>query len=201
MMNHLMTVLILTIVGALIGWITNILAIKLLFRPLKPIKIPFTPFVILGLIPKRRAELAKVIGEVVAHELISVDEMLEEAIRDEDLQHIKGYVKRKIKVVISEKISIIPFPFNSMIQAPIDQMIEMEVDQGLDDIIINIKDIVQTRLNIEAFVEEKINAFDLTEIEQIILKVAKKELRYIEIIGFCLGGVIGLIQGIILMYL
>ena len=122
MMNHLMTVLILTIVGALIGWITNILAIKLLFRPLKPIKIPFTPFVILGLIPKRRAELAKVIGEVVAHELISVDEMLEEAIRDEDLQHIKGYVKRKIKAVISEKISIIPFPFNSMIQAPIDQM-------------------------------------------------------------------------------
>ena len=65
----------------------------------------------------------------------------------------------------------------------------------------NIKDIVQTRLNIESFVEKKINAFDLTEIEQIILKVAKKELRYIEIIGFCLGGVIGLIQGIILMYL
>jgi len=201
MMNHLITVLILTIVGALIGWITNILAINLLFRPLKPIKIPFTPFVILGLIPKRRAELAKVIAEVVAHELISVDEMLEEAIRDEDLQHIKGYVKRKIKVVISEKISIIPFPFKSMIQAPIDQMIEMEVDQGLNDIIINIKDIVQTRLNIESFVEKKINAFDLTEIEQIILKVAKKELRYIEIIGFCLGGIIGLIQGIILMYL
>ncbi|MBQ8992544.1 MAG: DUF445 family protein [Turicibacter sp.] len=200
-MNHLITVLILTIVGALIGWITNILAIKLLFRPLKPIKIPFTPFVILGLIPKRRSELAKVIGEVVAHELISVDEMLEETIKDEDLQHIKGYVKRKIKVVISEKISIIPFPFKSMIQAPINQMIEMEVDQGLDDIIINIKDIVQTRLNIETFVEKKINAFDLSKLEEIILKVAKKELRYIEIIGFCLGGVIGLIQGIILMYL
>lgn len=201
MMNHLITVLILTIVGALIGWITNILAIKLLFRPLKPIKIPFTPFVILGLIPKRRAELAKVIGEIVAHELISVDEMLEEAIKDEDLQGIKGYVKRKIKVVISEKISIIPFPFKSMIQAPIDQMIELEVDQGLDDIIINIKDIVQMRLDIEAFVEKKINAFDLSKLEEIILKVAKKELRYIEIIGFCLGGIIGLIQGIILMYL
>ena len=201
MMNHLMTVLILTIVGALIGWITNILAIKLLFRPLKPIKIPFTPFVILGLIPKRRAELAKVIGEIVAHELISVDEMLEEAIKDEDLQGIKGYVKRKIKVVISEKISIIPFPFKSMIQAPIDQMIELEVDQGLDDIIINIKDIVQMRLDIEAFVEKKINAFDLSKLEEIILKIAKKELRYIEIIGFCLGGIIGLIQGIILMYL
>lgn len=200
-MDHLITVLILTIVGALIGWITNILAIKLLFRPLKPIKIPFTSFVILGLIPKRRAELAKIIGEIVAHELISVDEMLDETIHDEDLEDIKGYIKRKIKFVIAEKISIIPFPFKSMIQSPIDQMIDLEVDQGLNDIIINIKDIVQTRLNIESLVEKKINALDLRQLEQIILKVAKKELRYIEIIGFCLGGVIGLIQGIILMYL
>ncbi|MTL62540.1 DUF445 domain-containing protein, partial [Turicibacter sanguinis] len=35
-MNHFFTVLLLTVVGALIGWITNIFAIKLLFRPIKP---------------------------------------------------------------------------------------------------------------------------------------------------------------------
>ncbi len=190
-MNHMITVLILTIVGALIGWITNIFAIKLLFRPLKPIHIPLTPFTIVGLIPKRRNELAKTIADVVAHELLSI----------EDLHHIKGYVKRKIKVVIDEKTAIIPFPFKGMIQGPIEQMIDHEVDQGLDEVIINIKDIVQTRLNIEQLIEKNINALDLKELEQIILKIAKKELRHIEWLGFCLGGVIGLIQGIILMYL
>ncbi len=200
-MNHMMTVLILTIVGALIGWITNIFAIKLLFRPLKPIKIPLTPFTIIGLIPKRRKELAKTIGEVVANELISIDELLDETVTNDDLSHIKSYVKQKIKAVIDEKMSIVPFPFKSMIQAPIDQMIEVEVDQGLDEIIINIKDIVHTRLNIATLVEKNINALDLKELEQIILKVAKKELRHIEWLGFCLGGIIGLVQGIILMYL
>ena len=200
-MNHMITVLILTIVGALIGWITNIFAIKLLFRPLKPIHIPLTPFTIVGLIPKRRNELAKTIADVVAHELLSIEDLIDETITDEDLHHIKGYVKRKIKVVIDEKTAIIPFPFKGMIQGPIEQMIDHEVDQELDEVIINIKDIVQTRLNIEQLIEKNINALDLKELEQIILKIAKKELRHIEWLGFCLGGVIGLIQGIILMYL
>ena len=200
-MNHMITVLILTIVGALISWVTNIFAIKLLFRPLKPIHIPLTPFTIVGLIPKRRNELAKTIADVVAHELLSIEDLIDETITDEDLHHIKGYVKRKIKVVIDEKTAIIPFPFKGMIQGPIEQMIDHEVDQGLDEVIINIKDIVQTRLNIEQLIEKNINALDLKELEQIILKIAKKELRHIEWLGFCLGGVIGLIQGIILMYL
>ena len=200
-MNHLMTIVILTIVGALIGWITNIFAIKLLFRPLNPIKLPFTPFVLIGLIPKRRAELAKTIGEVVAHELLSVEELIDETVTDEDLREIKGYVKRKIKTVIDEKMSMVPFPFKAMIQGPIDQMIDEEVDQGLNEVLVNIKDIVQTRLNIEQLVEKNINALDLKELEQIILKVAKKELRHIEWLGFCLGGLIGLVQGVILMYL
>ena len=200
-MNHMITVLILTIVGALIGWVTNIFAIKLLFRPLKPIHIPLTPFTIVGLIPKRRNELAKTIADVVAHELLSIEDLIDETITDEDLHHIKGYVKRKIKVVIDEKTAIIPFPFKGMIQGPIEQMIDHEVDQGLDEVIISIKDIVQTRLNIEQLIEKNINALDLKELEQIILKIAKKELRHIEWLGFCLGGVIGLIQGIILMYL
>ena len=34
------TIIFMVIIGAVIGWITNILAIKLLFRPLRPYKIP-----------------------------------------------------------------------------------------------------------------------------------------------------------------
>lgn len=48
------------IIGSVIGYFTNFLAIKMLFRPLKPVKIgsftlPFTP----GIIPKRKNQLAK----------------------------------------------------------------------------------------------------------------------------------------------
>lgn len=62
------------IVGAIIGGVTNLLAIKMLFRPYRAYylgswKIPFTP----GLIPKRRAELAEQLGQLVVNHLLTVE--------------------------------------------------------------------------------------------------------------------------------
>lgn len=39
-MNNIIRILILAIIGGLIGYITNVIAIKLIFRPINPIKIP-----------------------------------------------------------------------------------------------------------------------------------------------------------------
>ncbi|RPJ04013.1 MAG: DUF445 family protein, partial [Spirochaetaceae bacterium] len=60
------------VVGAAIGYITNDIAIRMLFRPLTEkrilgIKIPFTP----GIIPKQRHQLAQSIGDMVSRELIT----------------------------------------------------------------------------------------------------------------------------------
>ncbi len=59
-------------VGAVIGGITNSLAIKMLFRPINPIKVgnytlPFTP----GVIPKEKERIASKIGQVVSEELLN----------------------------------------------------------------------------------------------------------------------------------
>lgn len=58
--------------GAIIGGYTNHLAIKMLFRPHRPIyigkfQVPFTP----GLIPKRRDELAVQLGKMVVDHLLT----------------------------------------------------------------------------------------------------------------------------------
>lgn len=60
------------IIGAIIGLITNGIAIRMLFRPLKPVRflgmtLPFTP----GLIPKEKSRIAKSLGDVVAGELLN----------------------------------------------------------------------------------------------------------------------------------
>ncbi|MGO4900097.1 DUF445 domain-containing protein [Bacillus sp. GM2] len=61
-------------VGALIGAVTNHFAIKMLFRPYKAIyifgkRVPFTP----GLIPKRRDELARQMGQMVTGHLLTTE--------------------------------------------------------------------------------------------------------------------------------
>jgi len=65
------------VVGAAIGWITNDIAIRMLFRPLRAVRVfgirlPLTP----GIFPKERRGLAVSIGRMVSRELIT-----EEALR------------------------------------------------------------------------------------------------------------------------
>jgi hypothetical protein len=74
------------LVGALIGFITNVLAIKMLFRPLRPyyffgLRVPFTP----GILPRERARLAESIGAMVERELLT-PEILRERLSGKELR-------------------------------------------------------------------------------------------------------------------
>lgn len=93
------------IVGAIIGGITNSIAIKMLFRPYEAKyignwRLPFTP----GLIPKRRDELAKQMGQLVINHLLT-PEVIQQKLTDpkiyDSLQQI--LVKKVVEFFQSEK--------------------------------------------------------------------------------------------------
>ncbi len=70
------------LLGAIIGYVTNALAIRMLFRPLAEkrvfgIRIPLTP----GVIPRRRVQLAHSIARMVSTRLLT-EEVLLERLRD-----------------------------------------------------------------------------------------------------------------------
>lgn len=200
-MNNFITILILTIVGGLIGWITNILAIKLLFRPIKPVKIPILNIEILGLIPKRKNEIAANIGEVISNELLSMDDILDQALNNSNGKNFNSYITDKIKNIINEKLNIIPMPFRMMAGPYIDEILNKEVPNAVDEISVDLLDKAKENVNIQEIVEEKINQLDLEKLEDIIIKVAKKELKHIEILGLVLGAIIGVLQGVLVIFL
>ena len=200
-MDKLITILILTVVGGLIGWITNILAIKLLFRPTTPIRIPILNFEILGLIPKRKKEIAANIGEVISNELLSMDDILEQALNNSNGENFNSYIIEKIKAIINEKLNIIPMPFRMMASPYIDEILNKEVPSALSEITADLLIKAKENVNIQAIVEENINELDLEKLEDIIIKVAKKELKHIEILGLVLGSIIGVLQGILVIFL
>ena len=64
------------LIGAVIGYCTNYVAVKMLFRPLTPKylgqwRLPFTP----GIIPKRKDELARSIGATIEKHLLTGDDI------------------------------------------------------------------------------------------------------------------------------
>lgn len=73
------------LLGGVIGYITNDIAIRMLFRPHKAkyvfgIHIPFTP----GIIPKEKGRIAEVVGGVISENLMN-KEVLEKYLLSEDM--------------------------------------------------------------------------------------------------------------------
>ena len=65
------------IVGGIIGYCTNYIAIKMMFRPHKAVyigkfKLPFTP----GIIPKNQKRVAKAAGDAISEQLLTKDVVL-----------------------------------------------------------------------------------------------------------------------------
>ena len=72
------------LIGAVIGYITNWFAVKMLFRPRKALYIgklhvPFTP----GVIPRRQPALAKAFGKMVSEGLVRREDLKESLCSDE----------------------------------------------------------------------------------------------------------------------
>ena len=200
-MNNLIRILILAIIGGLIGYITNVIAIKLIFRPINPIKIPILNIEIIGMIPKRKTEIATNIAKVVEEQFISVDEITDNIITEQDKQHIIDYIKVRVKLILSEKMTLIPSTIRNLVQNYVSEIIEDEIREGIDELSEEMIIKTKNRINIKEIIEDKINELDLYELETIILQIVKNELRHIEVLGLILGFFIGIVQGIITIFI
>ena len=200
-MNNIIRILILAIIGGLIGYITNVIAIKLIFRPINPIKIPIFNIEIVGMIPKRKSEIAKNIGEIISDQFLSIDEIIDSMITIEDKENITNYIKLKVKLILNEKMTLIPSTIKSLVQNYVAEIIEDEIRQSIDELCEEIIIKANNRINIKEMVETKINELDLYELEEIILTIVKKELRHIEVLGLILGFLMGIIQGIVTIFI
>ncbi|GEM_PF-3229256 len=95
------------IVGGCIGYITNWLAIKMLFRPYKekrigPIKIPFTP----GLIPKEQHRIAHSVGQTIEEHLLTTEVVMNVLESSQVQKQIKKNIQQSILHLQQEEMTI-----------------------------------------------------------------------------------------------
>lgn len=81
------------LIGAAIGYVTNWIAVKMLFFPLNPVKIgkftlPFTP----GVIPKNKERLAQAIGNSISDNLVNADTLKDALLSDSMKANVREIV-------------------------------------------------------------------------------------------------------------
>ena len=177
-------------IGATIGYLTNWVAIKMLFHPRK------RRFGMQGLIPRRQAELAKRIGQVVGDDVIHLDK-LAAPLMDADLRPLlDGLIANAMATKVKEWQSIPlvgAFITEERVASIRDSIID-EVVNNQKDLILQITEFAEQHIDIANIATQQIEAFDLDRLETVANQVARTEFRSIEIWGAVLGIIIGFVQ-------
>jgi uncharacterized membrane protein YheB (UPF0754 family) len=192
--------IILPLISALIGYITNVVAIKMLFWPRRPVNL--LVFKLHGLLPKRRAELAKSLGVLVEEQLLSLDDLFER-INTPEVQEI---ISQQIIIAVRDRLGeiiprIVPAKVTEIIILSLEKLIRQEAENMIRPIIKAGQEHLNREIQVSKIVEDKVNAFDLDQLEEMIRGISSPELRAIEILGGVLGLIIGLVQDGILLLL
>ncbi|MFZ5642357.1 MAG: DUF445 domain-containing protein [Bacillota bacterium] len=196
-MEDIIYLISLPIIGAGIGWLTNWIAVKLIFRPHNPVSI--LGYTLQGVVPKRRAEIARSIGQVVENELLSVDDLVKAMKSGDVMDSISWAVARSIRARIMDMIPIfVPHSVKTTVSDIITDQIRKEIPAVLEESLARFSVTLKETVSFQSIVEEKVNNFSLDRLEQVILSVSARELKHIELLGGILGFLIGLVQVIIL---
>jgi len=188
-------------ISAAIGWITNYVAIKMLFYPREPLKIGF--FTIQGIFPKRKTALAQRMAKLVAAELLSTEQLRQEIDHQATHGDIKEAIEDEVESYLREKVSSLNPLISSLINEQRIQQLKSGICRELETFIPKITrqffDKLDT-VNIERLVYEKIASFSSDKLESMMMSVIQNELKFIELAGALLGFLIGLIQVLLLLY-
>jgi uncharacterized membrane protein YheB (UPF0754 family) len=177
------------LVGAFVGFLTNVVAVELLFHPKKPIK--FLGFKIQGLVPARS-------GEIIERFMDSLSEILDES----DFEFvIDKAITRAYNESIANKFERGWFSFfekYSGISKKIEEWFSASIIPYFKEMLTKS---ISKNVDVREFILKKAEEITDEQIEELFKKFAKKELRFIEFSGAFLGFIIGAIQSIILYFI
>ena len=172
------------LVGALIGVVTNDIAIRMLFRPyeakrLGSWRLPFTP----GLIPAQRHMIANNIAETFEEKLLSSQEIHDfftgELVRQK--------VTAKVELILEGlgPLAAMAQGFKPLIVEKLLDGIEEMAEEAVSD---------GSGFDVKHRIVERIDSMDIAHLEELILGFSRKQFRHITFFGGVLGFVIGLVQ-------
>ena len=191
-----MLVYTLPFIGALIGWFTNYIAIKMLFHPRDEVRIFFIP--IQGVFPKRQKDFAAKLGQIVSEELLSVQDITkhlkEKATSDTVLEHIVTRLEEGITARLPKAFPMLAMLLTAEMTAKIKKVLREQIAGLNEELIDKLSSELEDELDMHRIVEEKVAAFSSDKLEEIVFAIMRKEFKFVELVGAILGFLIGIVQ-------
>lgn len=189
-------------ISAFIGWLTNWVAVKMLFHPKQPLKVGL--FVIQGVFHRRQKEIAQKLGDTIESKLFSHDDIYRILTSQEFVQQIIPVIERALEDFVYNKLAEI-HPMLGILPDTIFYPLKGRLLDVFEDLLPQIMsgagDVLEDQINIKEIIQEKIENFEVTELEDILFSILRSEFKMIEYVGGVLGFFIGITQLVIIYFM
>ncbi|MFN4896858.1 MAG: DUF445 domain-containing protein [Pseudomonadota bacterium] len=183
------------IVSALIGYVTNYIAVAMLFRPHRPVSVLGVK--LQGLVPRRQREIAQSLGAMIERDLFSHEDIQQALKSVETAEEASLFLNEQIDLFVQKLAGQNPM-VGMFMQGPLlDQvkgLLREQMSERFPSLLERIVQRAEDKLDVSEIVRAKVEAFDLTKLEAIIHEVSARELKTIEVLGGVLGFIVGLAQ-------
>lgn len=180
----------------LIGWFTNWVAVKMLFKPEKPVNLGIMK--LQGIFPKNQGQLAERIGKMVAQELLTTHDIRERVLHQDNINALLEFVDTKVEEYLKNefprKYPITSIFFGKRRREKIRLDLMQEVHVLAPEVIHKVMEDLENNMKVEELVAKKVAALSPDKLEDLINGILKKEFKFIEWSGAILGFLVGLIQ-------
>ncbi len=188
--------LLIPVISAFIGWVTNWIAIKMLFHPREPRKILGITFH--GIFPKRQQQFAEKLGKTVSDEFLSFSDNKKKISDPENLKKIMPLIERHVdeflRVRLSQEMPVISMFIGDKTIGRMKGAFMKEIESLFPDVMKQFAGNLKTELDLEHIVIRKVSAFSSDKLEEILYQIMSKEFRFVELIGAVIGFLIGVLQ-------
>lgn len=193
---NIWVIILVPLISAFIGWVTNWVAIKMLFHPREPKKILGITFH--GIFPKRQQQFAEKLGKIVSNEFLSFADIEQKISHPDNLKKvipmIDQHIEHFLRVKLSDEMPVISMFIGDKTIAKMKGAFLNELEILFPQLMKQYAANLKGELDIESIVIKKVSAFSSDKLEEILYQIMSKEFRFVEIIGAVIGFLIGVIQ-------
>lgn len=191
--------LLIPIISAFIGWVTNWVAIKMLFHPREPKR--FLGITFQGIFPKRQQQFAEKLGILVSAELLSFADIESKISNPDNLKKImpmiENHVDDFLRTRLSQEMPVISMFIGDKTIEKLKGSFMKEIEVLFPKVMKEYASNLKAELDIEQIVVQKVASFSSDKLENVLYQIMAKEFRFVEIIGAVLGFLIGALQVLI----
>ncbi len=183
--------------GLVVGYFTNFLALKLIFRTMNLIKIG--PFVLQGLFMKRQNEVAAEYAKILSTELLTSEKIFEFVIRNNGMATLADLCRAHIKTVVdktagSTRKTLLQFTVGNKKYEQIKHRSAEMFVEALPASISTMFDYADESLDIGTTLEDKLKSLSKAEFEDVLHPIFQEDEHILIMVGAVLGAVAGIIQ-------